>query len=180
MVPLLDWPSLKDCKDSRCPWYTCSGIQGPLPEAVLKPEVHVDVRDPTATESHVDVSGSSYHQRSYRCSWLGPCLRPSWLSITVLLPGAVLIWVAFAAPWSHSDVHVYATAQDCDGVHSLCGRSAVLASVVYTVTGHGAEVLGTRSYFCHGIDDYRLTVERGTRRRLGQSLFQPHPPKVTA
>lgn len=53
------------------------------------------------------------------------------------------MWVAYAAP-EVSDVHVYAAAQHCDGVHGLCSRSTVLMYVVYTVTGHHAEALGTR------------------------------------
>ena len=39
-------------------------ICDPLPHAVLKPGVHVDVHGPTAIESCVDVPDLSYYQRS--------------------------------------------------------------------------------------------------------------------
>lgn len=39
------------------------GIYEPLPQAILKPEIHVDICGPTKAGSHVDVPGPSYHQR---------------------------------------------------------------------------------------------------------------------
>jgi hypothetical protein len=37
-----------------------SGISGPLPQAVLKPKVHVDVLGPTAARGHVSICILSY------------------------------------------------------------------------------------------------------------------------
>lgn len=39
------------------------GIYEPLPQAILKPEIHVDICGPTKAGSRVDVPGPSYHQR---------------------------------------------------------------------------------------------------------------------
>lgn len=61
MTHFLDWASSKDLYALYC-----SGghvvICGLLPQAVLKPEVHVDICNPITAKDCVDVHGPCYHQ----------------------------------------------------------------------------------------------------------------------
>lgn len=62
MVHFLNWTSSEDLHGLCYPWR-------PLPWAMLKPEVHMDIHGPTASGSCVDVHDPCYYKRQYVCPW---------------------------------------------------------------------------------------------------------------
>lgn len=148
----------------------------------------------TATWGLVDVSGlwcgnihgPCYHWRPCSCQWsMGP-REALLLSVGLLPPEAMLIWVASVAIWGHVDVLYLWCCRYYNGVHSLwhnrrpcwCSWSVLLLEIIMSfMTNLSAwdneKVHWSRywwwyrSYFFCSIDDFRLTSEReGTRRPI--------------
>lgn len=73
--------------------------------------VSVDVQCPCYQQRPCDGCGLCCHLRPCRCPW------------AMLLPGAMRIWVAYAASWGQSDIQVPAAAKDHIQVWSPTGAS---------------------------------------------------------
>lgn len=70
------------------------GTLHPLPQAMMKLEVHVGAHGPTAAGSHIEVPGQRHHLKPYRYSGSGP------------LSDAILKSVSYTSDRGHVDAGI--------------------------------------------------------------------------
>lgn len=117
MSKMKNWTFPKDLYSLSWPWKPVCCQWSAVPNHVETGEVHVDVLDPPAAGSYVDVPGPSYHWRPYKHPWSGPLCEAILMSIghavlkvmsgsmVLLKLESVLMSLAHDTTEGYTDVH---------------------------------------------------------------------------
>lgn len=119
-------------------------------------EGHAWIHGPTTVMGCVDVPGPCYHWRPRECPW------------SLLLPEAMLMFLICTAIADHSEVHGMGWGPwHVLMLESRCQWSVLSPETIRKSMIHSpADCKGQGSYFCHGFDDCRHSLEKEERRGL--------------